>query len=117
MSSFLWIFASANHYVRAAKRWRIKSVMPKISLGMNVDIHHFFQCCSLLLFPLGPGATGESYDTVKWPGTLFGVTKHAHVLSHVQNPKLFEKGEGASSEHTKFWPWIAGCGDTFQGDL
>lgn len=91
--------------------------MPKISLGMNVDIHHFFHYCSLLLFPLGPGATGEPYDIVKRSGTLFGVTKHARVLSCVQKPEQLERGEKANSEHTKFWPWMAGCGDTFQGDL
>lgn len=80
----------------------------------------FFQYRSLLLFSRGPGATGEPYDIEKWSGTLFGVTKRAHVLSHVQKAKRLEKGAKASSEHTKFWPWIAegdSCGDTFQGDL
>lgn len=47
---FVLIFPSANHSVRAAKRWGIKSVMAKILLGINMDTHNFFNTAGYFYF-------------------------------------------------------------------
>lgn len=70
MWRLLSIFASANHYVLAAKRWRIKSDFVRYKCRHT----SFSQYRSLLLLSYGPGATVS--HVMLWRGTASGNQTH-----------------------------------------
>lgn len=102
MWRLLSIFASANHYVLAAKRWRIKSDFVRYKCRHT----SFSQYRSLLLLSYGPGATVS--HVMLWRGTASGNQTHP--------PCTRPQSVGKGSDIWATWPWGAqgeSCGDTW----